>query len=88
RCDFETMAMPEPASEINLIETFSDTRVIGLTLNHEGMDDDQVARAIAAFALDLGVPVTDALARPGGELVSMVLAAFPELTARLTGERQ
>ena len=88
RCDFETMAMPEPASEINLIETFSDTRVIGLTLNHEDMDDDQVARAIAAFALDLGIPVTDALARPGGELVSMVLAAFPELSARLTGERQ
>jgi uncharacterized NAD-dependent epimerase/dehydratase family protein len=28
RCDFEQMAMPMPATEINLIETFSDTKVI------------------------------------------------------------
>ncbi len=33
RCDFDTMAMPDPADEITLIETFADTRVIGLTLN-------------------------------------------------------
>ncbi|EDX88279.1 DUF1611 domain-containing protein [Alcanivorax sp. DG881] len=33
RCDFDTMAMPNPADEITLIETFADTRVIGLTLN-------------------------------------------------------
>ena len=88
RCDFETMAMPRPADEINLIQTFSDTRVIGLTLNHEHMDDAQVAETIASLAFDLGVPVTDALTRPGGELVAMVLAAFPELEACLQGERQ
>ncbi len=88
RCDFDTMPMPDPADEINLIETFSDTRVIGLTLNHERMDDDQVAGAIAAFSHGLGIPVTDALTRPGGDLVAMVLAAFPELDARLAGEGQ
>ena len=31
RCDYEQMPMPTPASEINLIQTFSDTKVIGLT---------------------------------------------------------
>ena len=38
RCDFEHMAMPEPADEIHLIQTFSDTKVFGLTINHENMD--------------------------------------------------
>ena len=37
RCDFDQMAMPTPASEIDLIETFSDTTVIGLAINHESM---------------------------------------------------
>lgn len=33
RCDFEQMTMPTPASEINLLETFASTEVIGLTIN-------------------------------------------------------
>ena len=37
RCDFPGMSIPTPASEINLIETFADTKVIGLTINHEDM---------------------------------------------------
>jgi uncharacterized NAD-dependent epimerase/dehydratase family protein len=38
--------MPSAASEINLIETFSDTKVIGLTINHECMTDAEVTEAI------------------------------------------
>ena len=41
RCDFEQMKMPTPESEIRLIEAFSDTKVIGLTINHENMSDDR-----------------------------------------------
>ncbi|WP_416391904.1 DUF1611 domain-containing protein [Alloalcanivorax xenomutans] len=88
RCDFATMAMPDPADEIRLIETFSPTRVIGLTLNHEHMDESQVASAINAYTRDLGVPVTDALSRPAQYLVDMVFAAFPELAVRSQGETQ
>ena len=43
RCDFNKMPMPDPSSEINLIETFANTRVIGLTLNHENMTDAEVS---------------------------------------------
>ena len=82
------MAMPDPADEIRLIETFSPTRVIGLTLNHEHMDESQVASAIDAYTRDLGVPVTDALTRPAQYLVDMVFAAFPELAVRSQGETQ
>ncbi len=72
-------AMPTPASEINLIETFADTRVIGLTINHENMTDSEVSAAIAMYELELGIPATDALLRPTGRLLDMVFAAFPEL---------
>lgn len=77
RCDFPGMPMPSAASEIALIEAFADTRVIGLTLNHEGMSDAEITAAIATTTCKLGVPVTDALRRPGADLVSMVLAAYP-----------
>jgi len=84
RCDFEEMLMPEPAMEINLIQTFSDTKVIGLTINHEEMSDNEVSVAIAQYEQDLGIPTTDALTRPPERLVEMVLSAFPELKGQLT----
>ncbi len=83
RCDFENMAMPTPASEINLIETFSDTKIIGLTINHEHMSDDEVSAAITQYEQEIGIPVTDALTRSPERLVEMVLAAFPDLKEKL-----
>lgn len=79
RCDFPMMAMPEPAKEIALIETFADTRVIGLTINHEHMSAAEIDSAITLYEKELGLPVTDALARSTDELVAMTLAAFPQI---------
>jgi uncharacterized NAD-dependent epimerase/dehydratase family protein len=86
RCDFEQMPMPEPGTEINLIQTFADTKVIGLTINHENMDDEQVGAAIRRYEHELGLPVTDALTRSPARLVSMVLSAFPKLGEKMTAE--
>ena len=82
RCDFESMPMPDPTREIELIETFADTRVIGLTINHENMDDGQVTAAIGRYERELGLPVTDALTRSPMQLVEMVLSAFPGLAVK------
>jgi len=79
RCDFEHMAMPSPASEINLIETFADTKVIGLAINHEHMTTAEVDALIPAYESELGIPATDALTRSPQYLVDMVLRAFPKL---------
>lgn len=79
RCDFEQMAVPAPASEIHLIETFAATKVIGLTLNHEHMTFDEVSSEIARYERELGIPVTDALTRSPEHLVDMVLSAFPQI---------
>ena len=77
--DFPDIPVPDPLSEINLIETFADTKVIGLTINHENMSDAEVTAAITLYQLELDIPVTDALTRPAHLLVDMVLAALPEL---------
>ncbi len=82
RCDFESMPMPEPATEIELIETFADTRVIGLTINHENMDDEQITAAIGRYEREMGLPTTDALTRSPVQLVEMVFSAFPELAEK------
>lgn len=79
--DFPMMPMPTAASEIALIEAFADTRVIGVTINHEEMTADELTDAIAEHRLRLGLPVTDPLTRPSSELVDMVLTAFPALAA-------
>lgn len=79
RCDFPMMAMPKPAKEISLIESFAETRVIGLTINHENMSPADVELAIVRYEKELGVPVTDALTRSPDELVAMTLAAFPQI---------
>lgn len=85
RCDFDHMPMPTPANEVNLIETFSDTKVIGLTINHENMTDSEVDTAIVSFESELGIPVTDALSRSPNNLVEMVLASFPQLRKKSAG---
>ncbi len=88
RCDFETMKMPTPAAEINLLETFADTRVIGLTLNHENMTDAEVSVAITLYEREFGIPATDALARSSDRLVEMIMLAFPALKEKLIARAQ
>jgi uncharacterized NAD-dependent epimerase/dehydratase family protein len=82
--DFPMIPMPSVSSEVALIEAFADTRVIGITVNHENLTDAQLAEAIDEIELDLGVPATDPLTRPTSELVEMVLQALPALSPQLT----
>ncbi len=86
RCDFEHMPMPKPKSEVNLIETFSNTKVIGLTLNHENMSEEDIHLAIEEYQNNLKIPVTDALKRPSQDLVDMVFRAFPHLGGATANE--
>lgn len=80
--DFPEMVMPTLESEINLIQTFADTRVIGITINHENMTDAEIDAAIVRYTHERAIPTTDALTRPPERLVDMVLSAFPELNKR------
>ena len=78
--DFPELPMPTAASEIALIEAFADTRVIGVTLNHEDMAEGDLEIAISHHQATLGIPACDPLTSSPGRLVEMVLSAFPQLT--------
>ncbi|MGH1351170.1 MAG: DUF1611 domain-containing protein [Methyloligellaceae bacterium] len=84
RCDFEKMPMPAPSSEIRLIETFSDTRVIGLAINHENLAREKVTLAISGYEKELGIPATAPLLQSSDHLVDMVLLSFPQLRKKIT----
>ncbi|MCE9683907.1 DUF1611 domain-containing protein [Halomonas alkalisoli] len=77
--DYPQVRMPSPLSEIELIERFGKTRVIGITINHEDMTRAEVTAAIARYDAELGLPATDALWHEPTALVAMVTAAFPAL---------
>lgn len=84
RCDFPSMAIPDPADEIKLIEAFADTKVIGLTINHEGMTETEIKTAIKDYGQNLRLPVTDPLSRPATHLLELFLAAYPDLRRKPT----
>jgi uncharacterized NAD-dependent epimerase/dehydratase family protein len=77
--DYPEIPMPSVKSEINLIETFSNTKVIGLTINHENMTEEEIDQSITQFENDLKMGVTDVLTRPHDRLIDIVFSAFPEL---------
>lgn len=79
RCDFPRMPMPTPVSEIHLIQTFAPTKVIGLTINHENLADEDIDTFVALYERELGIPAMDPLTHPSSRLVEMVLSAFPGL---------
>ena len=81
--DCPDVPTPTPLSEIALLRAFAGVEVIGLAINHEDMTDAEVSAAIILYELELGIPATDALTRPVGNLVDMVLGAFPRLKAKL-----
>ncbi|MDQ6927854.1 MAG: DUF1611 domain-containing protein [Actinomycetota bacterium] len=81
--DFPSIPVPTPAAEINLIQAFADTTIIGIAINHENMTDAEVSAAITLYESDLGIPATDPLTRSPARLVEMVLLAFPELEGNL-----
>jgi len=76
RCDFPTMKLPDLADEIRLIEAFSNTKVIGITINHEGINADELPGVIESYRQTYGLPVCDALRSPAEDLTKMVTSSF------------
>ena len=78
-CDYPEIPMPTLASEIRLIEMFSKTPVIAITLNHEDMSDAEVDDTILDYEKLYGLPVTDVLKNGCGKLIRRLFEVFPDL---------
>ncbi len=77
RVNFDDVAMPDPESEIDLIEATEGTKVVGLTLSHEDMTDVEISSAIKRYEKELMIPVTDALSKSSQKLIEMVRSVLP-----------
>ncbi len=78
--DFPYMPMPTLESEIELIEIFSRSKVIAITINHEDMTDDEIKETITEYEKRFQLPTTDALKYGCEKLVKRLFEVFPELS--------
>jgi uncharacterized NAD-dependent epimerase/dehydratase family protein len=78
-CDYPDEPMPTLASEIELIEVFSRSKVIAITINHEHMSDAEVDGTVAEYEHRYGLPTADVLKHGCHKLVRRLLDVFPEL---------
>lgn len=77
--DFPFMTMPTVQSEIDLIEHFGQTKVIAITLNHEGMSDDELQKTIVEYEQKFRMPVTDVLKMGPDKVINRLIEYFPSL---------
>jgi len=82
--DYSFMPMPTLKSEITLLEVFSKSKVIAITLNHEDMTDKEVEETIISYELKFQLPTTDSLKYGCDKLVKRIYQVFPELKKEAT----
>lgn len=80
--DFSYMKMPTVQSEIELIENFSKSKVIAITINHENMTDAELNKTISEYENDLQLPTTDALKFGCDKLIDSLFKAYPALKSK------
>jgi uncharacterized NAD-dependent epimerase/dehydratase family protein len=77
--DFNFMKMPTLDSEIELIEAFSKSKVIAVTINHENMSDEEINQAITDYEQQFKIPATDVLKHGCEKLVEGIFDSYPAL---------
>jgi len=81
-CDYPDTPMPTLESEIELIEIFSKSKVIAITINHEDMTDVELQKTIVEYESKYELPTTDVLKYGCDKLVKKLFEVFPELLKR------
>jgi uncharacterized NAD-dependent epimerase/dehydratase family protein len=69
---FENYPIGPLEREIRILELLAQKPVIALTINHEGMSDDQIGAAIREYEARYGRPATDVLKNGCGKLVEII----------------
>ncbi|WP_299158157.1 DUF1611 domain-containing protein [uncultured Tenacibaculum sp.] len=78
-CDFPKIPMLGLEGEIEMIEVFSKTEVIAITINHEHMTDIEIKKVIKGYELEYDLPTTDVLMYGCDKLVTALTKKFPNL---------
>lgn len=76
--DYPKIKMPTPESEIALLEAFSGSPVIAITINHENMTPEEVDQTIVDYEEKFKLPVTDVLLHNCEPLIKKIVKSFPQ----------
>jgi uncharacterized NAD-dependent epimerase/dehydratase family protein len=76
RKDDLKLPMPELDKEIEMLEMFSSAKVIGITLNHEDMTDEDIQETVTRYEGKFGMPCCDVLRHGCNKLVDTVRGSF------------
>ena len=79
RCDFPNLKMPTVESEIQLIETISQAKVMAIALNHEDLSENDIQGFIANYEEKLRLATTDVLRHGCQKLIQALSNRFPKL---------
>jgi len=82
--DYPDLPMPTLEYEIELLELFSKSKVIAITINHEDMSDTELSDTIVEYESKFNLPTTDVLKFGSDKLVNTILTIFPELQEKVT----
>lgn len=83
RCDFPDLQMPTVESEIDLIEAISKSKVLAITLSHEGLRNGEMPGIIANYEERFKLPTTDVLSYGCQKIVQTLIAHFPVLNTTI-----
>lgn len=83
-CDFPHLDMPSISSEIKQLESFSNVKVIAITINHENMKTNELVNVIQTYEAMYHRPTTDVLKYGSKKLVRELLNTFPSLKKQLS----
>ncbi|MFY0688643.1 MAG: DUF1611 domain-containing protein [Cyclobacteriaceae bacterium] len=84
-CTYPDIPLKSLQSEIDLIEEFCGTQVIGITINHENMSDSELDFVITEYEETYQLPVTDVLKKGCDKLLDNLDVFFPNRsTAAIT----
>jgi len=77
--------LPDPKEEIDLLESFSKTRVIAMGMSHENLHDDEIGEMRDRLEKSLRMPVVDVYLEGAKRLANAVVDHFPRLRDRMDG---
>jgi uncharacterized NAD-dependent epimerase/dehydratase family protein len=83
RCDFPNLMMPTLESEIQLIESISQSQIVAITLSHENLPEVEIPKIISDYETRFQLPTTDVLNYGCDKLVQALCDRFPKLKRKL-----
>lgn len=83
RCDFPHLPMLKIEHEFKSIKAVSDAKMLGITLNHEYLTDQEVLGVIKTYEDRFHIPTTDVLKHGCQKLTKALAQAFPALNKKM-----